>query len=101
MDKDLIALAMNLLDMVTWDRCVVSESSGCAYGWIARDDGRSDFVLLRWDGDTIGYTTSSAMHSREIGRRLGCSGETHRDCERVEDVFGALVERAVRQEKGA
>ena len=95
-----IAGAMNALGMVKWDRCIVSAPRGAVYGWIAREDGRSDFVLLHWNPVGLGYTTSSARHSKEIGERLGFSGEGHRDCQRVEDVFGGLVERHCRASAG-
>ena len=94
---DSIAWAMNLLDMVDWDRCTVSLERGTVFGWIERDDGRNDFVVLFWDATGFGYTTSSAKHSREIGERLGFPEGGHRDCERVEDVFGNRVNRVIHQ----
>jgi hypothetical protein len=101
---------MNRLDEVgvTWDRCVLHDASGIAYGWISRDDGRSDFVTLefQWgdttglDGKTVqwfstGNTTSSAKHSARISELLVGAGSKHKDCERVRDVFGALVNRSI------
>lgn len=107
-DEVLAAMAerMNRLDFVRWDRCVRHDNTAVAYGWISRDDGRSDFVLLdfSWgdteglDGSTltwfaVGFSTSSAVYSAIISRLLhgGGEGVEHRDCERVEDVLGALV----------
>jgi hypothetical protein len=101
-----IAERMNRLQEVAWDRCVLHAESGVAYGWIARTDGHFDFVLLDFSwGETtglagervhwlaVGFTTSSAFYSREIDRRLRGTDAGHVDCSRVEDVFGALVER--------
>jgi hypothetical protein len=95
-----LARLMNLLPEVVWDRCVLGDDRGVVYGWIAREeDARHDFAMLQYDETgRLYFTTSSAKHSREFSRRL--SGEeggpdTHRDCERVEDVFGGLVARKV------
>ena len=99
---------MNRLPLVRWDRCVLHDSTAVAYGWIARDDGRSDFVLLDFSwGETTGldnetvpwlavaFSTSSAKHSAEMSALLhGASTDEHKDCERITDVFGVLIERA-------
>lgn len=111
-DELLAAMAerMNRLDEVgvKWDRCVLHEASGVAYGWIGREDGRFDFVALEFQwGDTTGLdgesfqwfstgiTTSSAKHSARISELLRGPSSSHKDCERVEDVFGALVNHKV------
>lgn len=90
--------AMNRLPEVTWDRCCPSEEhSYCSvFGWIAREDGRFDFIVLFTYEGTIWFNTSSARYSREFGERLFGTAEGHRDCQRVEDVFGDLVERKVK-----
>jgi hypothetical protein len=91
---DLIAAAMNALPEVKWDRCTRSPERCVAFGWISRgEDPRSDFVVLTFAPDTVAMTTSSARYSREFARRLfgEASALTHRDCERVADVFGDLV----------
>lgn len=55
---------LNRLPFVTWDRLIVEDEWVCVYGWIARDDRRSDFVLFRVplnpeaDGATS-YTSSA------------------------------------------
>lgn len=105
-----IAERLNRLDEigVTWDRCVLHDDSGVAYGWIARDDGRSDFVNVEFSYGTatdlsglptrwlaVGYTTSSALHSAHISKLLRGTNDDHKDCERVEHVFGDLVNRKV------
>lgn len=107
-DEILAAMAerMNRLPFVIWDRCVLLQDygRGAAYGWIARDDGRSDFVLLdfAW-GETrdltgepstwfsVGTTTSSAAFSEEITARILGPDAPHNACQRVDAVFGALV----------
>lgn len=105
MARPSISDAMNQLDFVTWDRCIVHDYPLYAdplgltvYGWIARDDGRSDFVVLEsypWE-DRLGYTTSSARYSAEIHRRLYGSDDGHTDCQRVADSFlSDLVARKV------
>lgn len=103
-----MAERMNRLPYVRWDRCSFGDREGSVFGWIDREDGRADFVALdfQW-GDTqdlygesvawfaVGTNTSSARYSREIGQAIVGSTETHRDCERVEDVFGSLVHSCV------
>lgn len=109
-DRVRVAVAdrMNRLDEVEWDRCSFGESEGTAFGWIAREDGRADFVVLdfSWgettgfDGETVpwfavGTNTSSAVWSALIAERILGPENSHRDCERVEDVLGDLVVRKV------
>lgn len=82
---------MLLLDFVQWDRYSGNSEKFVVFGWIARPDGRSDFVLLRVDSQWIGFTTSSAEYSEEISRRLndGVPTGTHTRCHRVEFNFSA------------
>lgn len=87
--------AMNLFHEVRWDRCAGVPEEGVVFGWIDRDDGRSDFALLRWQDGRVGLTTSSAKYSLEYAQRLGVA-EHHTDCERVEVVFPATVKNVVR-----
>jgi hypothetical protein len=96
MGLDFVSEIMNrVFPEVRWDRCVLDELAGCAYGWIDRPDARSDFVLLRWDMRGVGFTTSSAAMSREFSVRMNGHAEGHSDCERVEDVFGASVKNKI------
>lgn len=98
---DEVASVLNSLEMVRWDRCVKREATAdnptrvTAYGWIDRDqDAYKDFVVIFFsDHRPIGYTTSSAKWSAEISRRLFGESQSagHRECERIEDVFGDLV----------
>lgn len=84
---------LNRLPEVTWDRftgdCEDTEFGVAVYGWIPREDGRSDFVLVRIAEEGCWmFATSSAKFSVEFGKRLGFkSDETHEHCKRVEDVF--------------
>lgn len=104
--REAIAERMNRLPFVKWDRAVVHDWTAVAYGWIAREDERSDFVVIdvQWgvaaglDGSdvpwlAVGHTTSSADRSEEISALLnpGGSGAGHKACERITDVFGTLV----------
>lgn len=87
---------MNALPEVTWDRCTgVGTPSGSVFGWIERPDGRHDFIVIGWLRGVSWFTTSSAEHSREFARRLSGTDEHHRDCERVELVFGGDVTHKV------
>lgn len=101
MDFNAVAELMNRVPEVKWDRCVVGEVRGCAYGWIDRDDGKKDFFLLMWDSGKWGFTTSSAKYSREFSERLFGTSQGHRDCQRIEDVFGDLVEHKITLRSGA
>lgn len=104
--KAVVAELMNRLPFVTWDRCVeytgaenVYDDDLSVFGWIARDDGRSDFVELVWPTlakpDQCGFSTSNAERSHEIADLLFGGHEGHLDCQRVRDVFGNLVAQAV------
>jgi hypothetical protein len=120
-----IAELLNGHPEVRWDRCFEYLGTITVFGWVDRKcpdcdgradvphdptqpcptcdgeglDRRADFVAFdivpAENGDHgIAYTTSSAELSEEIGRRLGIP--THVPCQRVEEVFGALVPNAVR-----
>lgn len=101
-DPTQIALALNSLPFVTWDRMIeapVGEGDWevVVYGWIPRDDGRSDYVQVTfcsWSDDP-GFTTSSAKHSEEIAGLLYGPGGDHFPCLRVEHELGDLVDRKV------
>jgi hypothetical protein len=91
-----IADKLNLFPEVEWDRMAGAEDWrwGGAFGWIARDDGRSDFLVVQWqtldDGEVYWWnTTSSARYSHDFAERLRGEDHGHQDCQRVEDVLGA------------
>lgn len=83
--KNQVESILNLLPEVTWDRYSGEEDSIDVFGWIKRDDGRSDFVVLGIKhGEAEYFETSSAKYSKEFATRLEF---THSDCKRVEDNF--------------
>ena len=84
--------ALAKLPYVKWDRWtgeLGSEDGIAVYGWIARDDGRSDFVLVRIDNDgPWTFFTSSAKYSEDISKRFNFPGNAgHHPCKRVEAYF--------------
>lgn len=91
--KSKIEQTLNLLPEVHWDRWtgeLDAELGIGVFGWVARQDGKSDFVYLRVDKDGAWMVgTSSAEHSAEFARRLkfDTGGEGHKPCKRVEDYF--------------
>lgn len=102
-----IADTLNALPFVTWDRCVDTgedtdrNRSISVFGWIDRNDGRKDFILVEFASWTNkpGFATSSAFRSREIAEILYGLGGEHFECERVEKTFAGLVVNVVRLEK--
>lgn len=96
----------NRLPLVRWDRTAGDDGSRVVYGWVDRDDGRSDFVVLTFDlvdpvdgfDYFVGFTTSSAEHSAEFHRAIYGHqyADDHHPCERVEDVFGPLVHHRIK-----
>ena len=90
--KAKIEKTLNLLPEVTWDRWAgeLGDKNGVGvFGWIARDDGKSDFVYLRIDNDGVWLVaTSSEKHSADFLRRLGLKKtQRHQPCKRVEHYF--------------
>lgn len=81
-----LADALQRLPEVTWDRFTHDDEYASAFGWIARGDGKSDFVhvMIDKDGPWL-VTTSSARYSADFSARLGMDG--HGKCLRVEDHF--------------
>lgn len=91
---------LNRLPFVCWDRYVeIPDGDLDVYGWIDREDGRADFVILTFaeaDPDFVGFTTSSSEHSEEIGRLIhGEDDAEHYPCQRVEHA-GVEIENVVR-----
>lgn len=94
-----LAELLNRLPFVEWDRMSLgrgkrNEMMAFLYGWIARPDGRSDFVVVFVDHDGLGFTTSSAARSDEIAGLLDLGGD-HLPCKRIEDELPG-VEHAAR-----
>ena len=111
--KHVVTHYANRLPFVDWDRFPshrqtednTTRTSVTMYGWIRRDDGRSDFVVLAWfyidEQQTPWSVTSSADRSEEIGRCLYSDQdwwkpEDHVHCQRVEDTFDGMIDRIVR-----
>lgn len=99
-----VAEVLNLFPEVAWDRTAASGRDRVAFGWIEREDGRADFLLLTFTRDgRVGMTTSSAEHSLEFHRRLYSTDKGHGACQRVEHVFGEAgieVTNVIRLEAG-
>lgn len=86
---------LNLYPEVGWDQFREQDDDFTIYGWIDREDGRSDFMLWvardvpgkeQWEGWR--FTTSSSKWSREFSRCLIPDKKDfeHIDCMRVEDL---------------
>lgn len=86
---------LNCLPAVKWDRFIDDPAGGIdVYGWIARDDGLWDFVVVNFDraGEWTKVTTSSASHSASIyaallGMAESVAAEHHSPCMRVDEHF--------------
>lgn len=93
-EREMVATTLAGFPEVRWDRMLRWDGGAEAYGWIARDDGRSDFLLLHFafgDAPTVAMTTSSARYSEEFFRRLYGTLDGHVTCERIEDVLDREV----------
>lgn len=99
--KDRRAEILNRFPEVFWDRCAGDREAMSAYGWIPRDDGRFDFLVVQFqekpggDEDWCWLVTSSAKWSQDFAVRIGFRPEQHNDCERIEDFFGGSVRGAI------
>lgn len=103
-----IAEVLNRLEEVRWDRYVVDKCELTVFGWIDREDGRSDFVVVElWepaDRKMVAarlVATSSASRSESIDQRLSGDGDGHIPCQRVEHLVGELVPNVVRLEEAS
>lgn len=97
-----IAEVLNMFPEVAWDRTAGSGAARVVFGWMPREDGRADFLLLEFRADgRVGMTTSSAEHSLEFHRRLFGTDKGHGACRRVEEMFaGTEVRNVIRLEEG-
>lgn len=100
-----IAKVLNAVKQVNWDRCIDSGGGVLRlYGWVERDDEHHDFVLLdvqRYsDVPTIDYTFATSCPDPELGaemaKAIGIAMADHTPCLRVEEVFGGLVDNAIK-----
>lgn len=91
--KDVVEEILNRMPEVTWDRWVgeLENKQGVGvFGWIERDDGKRDFVMLRIDADGCWMIlTSSAKYSADFALRVGFEGP-HGNCKRVEEHFHSV-----------
>lgn len=76
---------MFLFPEVEWDRWAGTKEASSVFGWILRNDGLRDFIVIRFiRGNVENFTTSSAKHSAGIADKLGFS---HSDCKLVSKDF--------------
>lgn len=80
-----------LFPEVMWDRF----GEDFVFGWIARDDGKSDFCILHYGKKTAWVTTSSKKYSAEFTRRWSGREDTHDECHRVEWQFPDIKNKIV------
>lgn len=72
---------LNEFPEVMWDRFTgTTDDELVVYGWIKRNDGRSDFLVLYIQGmQVVRWVTSSARYSEVFSKRID-----HNECKRVE-----------------
>jgi len=98
-----------LKDIVKWDRYAIreNEAGGFIFGWIKRDDGFFDFVVINFQMNAghllFGYNTSSKKYSREIIKRLGGSDENYLECRPAKEILpdDTLIEWQLHPEENA
>ena len=96
---------LRALDFVHWDRFAEAKDSLTIYGGIPREDGRADFAVLLVNERGVGYITSSAERTGEIGKRLsgGRKSTGHQRCKRLEHYVPAdlpnVIRKAAQQQK--
>lgn len=94
-----MAKLMNRAEGVRWDRFTAWGNMIRVYGWLDRDDGRADFVLVDFyapeeeggDLDHSWVSSSPAFLLKAAGEEYG----DHVPCRRVETSFGALIDEKV------
>jgi hypothetical protein len=69
-----------------WDRYTSSSKGTYYYGWIERDDGKSDFAIIAVEENHYWYMTSSAKKDAEIREILEMPKEAFNPCKRIEDL---------------
>ena len=82
--------------LVEWDRYGAREdNSGFIFGWIKRDDGFYDFVVIDFklvlEGLIVAYNTSSKKYSKEIGLRLSNDDGRYIECRSASELLGARL----------
>lgn len=80
-----LTTAMKSLSFVAWDRFV----GPFVYGWISRQDGRFDFIVI-WDhyGSVAFVSSSHERHDDTLSALYGQDAQQEAArCQRCEDVF--------------
>lgn len=92
-DRKKIETWLNAFPEVEWDRLSGKYDRFCIFGWIKRDDGKLDFLMLIFDDCAPSiFSTPSAKYSAEFSKRLGMGGE-HHDCLPVKIFFNVKTVR--------
>ena len=92
----LLALLENAVP-VSWDRYTMSDVGAYnIYGWIKRSDNERDFLLLQIINDesglNVGYVTSSAKYTKEIGLLLFGENAPHNTCTKIEQLIDDAIQ---------
>lgn len=82
--KEKIEETLKKINFANWDRFFTYPNGLSVFGWIDRDDGKKDFVLLEFMGELMSFATSSKKYTEKIAEILNLQ---HSDCQRVEDCF--------------
>ncbi len=80
-----------LFPEVMWDRY----GDTFVFGWIDREDGKSDFCVLHYGKKLAWVTTSSKKYSAEFTKRWSGGKFPHDDCKRVEYGFPEIPNKIV------
>jgi len=94
----LLALLENEVP-VAWDRYTLSDIGAYnIYGWLPRSDDKRDFLLLQIvkdeNGLNVGYVTSSAKYTQEIGGILFGEYPQHNVCIKIEQLLDDAMQDA-------
>lgn len=92
----LLALLENAVP-VSWDRYTISDIGAYnIYGWLPRSDEQRDFLLLQIISDesglNVGYVTSSAKYTQEIGSLLFGENAPHNTCIKIETLLDDAIQ---------
>lgn len=88
-------------DLVKWDRYAIKDDigGGFLFGWIKRDDGKYDFVVINFQMNNgvlmLGYNTSSKKYSQEILKRLKGNLKSYAECRSAGEIIldeGSLID---------
>jgi len=86
-----VRLSLEAMAFVEWDRAAKTDDGRAYfYGWIAREDGRRDFVVVEYALDTGlpgWWLTSSAKYSLTLHKLLDPPDVGHEDCLTITQVM--------------